>query len=283
VPARVHRPEEGYRTVEANGLRFAYLEWGSGPLLLLLHGFPDTAHTWDALGPELAKAGFRVVAPFSRGYLPTALPPKDADARTLGEDVFSLVAALGERQAAIIGHDWGAESLYAAAGLGPERISRMVTVAIPHRAAVAATPMLLWRLRHFFLLPLPGAEARFARNDFEGVEILCKRWSPTWKPTAAELEPVKNAFAAPGCLSAALGYYRAARVRTPDFLRKQVTVPTLCVAGADDPNVGVDAFEGARRHYAAEYRVVSIPGGHFCHRESPKAFLDAVVPFIQGR
>src|SRR5262249_26114504 len=136
--------------------------------------------------------------------------------------------------------------------------------------------------RHFITLVLPGAEARFAANDFAGIEVLWKRWSPTWRYTAADLAPVRNAFAAPGALKAALGYYRAAKFRTPAFLRTPVDVPALAIAGADDPGAPPELFERARRQFRARYEVATIPGGHFCHRESPDACLAALVGFLAG-
>ena len=74
------------RYVDANGLKFAYLEQGSGPLVLMLHGFPDTAHTWDDLHPRIAAKGYRTASPYMRGYRPTAIPDRDADQETLARD-----------------------------------------------------------------------------------------------------------------------------------------------------------------------------------------------------
>src|SRR5262252_2808385 len=104
-------------TVRANDLDFGLLEAGSGPLALCLHGFPDTAHTWEHLLPTLAGAGFRAVAPFMRGYAPTAVPADGAyDVGALAADAVALHEALGgDREAVLIGHDWGAEAAYAAA------------------------------------------------------------------------------------------------------------------------------------------------------------------------
>src|SRR6266581_2666114 len=97
----------------ANGVRFALLSEGAGPLSLLLHGFPDTAHTWDAVRPALAGAGFRAVSPFMRGYSPTSIPDNgEYDLETLGRDVLSLIEALGEKHAIVIGHDWGAAAAF---------------------------------------------------------------------------------------------------------------------------------------------------------------------------
>jgi pimeloyl-ACP methyl ester carboxylesterase len=122
-------------TVQANGLRFACLEEGQGPLVLLLHGFPDTPHTWDATRPALARAGFRAVSPFLRGYAPSEIPA-DGDYRidALARDVAGLIEALGEERAIVVGHDWGAAAAYGAAIRFPERIRFLATVSIPHPA-----------------------------------------------------------------------------------------------------------------------------------------------------
>src|SRR5690348_7468243 len=117
------------RTVSANGLRFAYLEEGEGPLVLMLHGFPDTPHTWDEVRPAVARAGFRCVTPFTRGYAPSEIPAVEAyDAETLGRDALALIAALGEEKAVLVGHDFGAGAAYSAAGLEPEHLRFLVTM-----------------------------------------------------------------------------------------------------------------------------------------------------------
>src|SRR6202035_6182760 len=103
--------------VDANGLKFAYLEEGTGPLVLMLHGFPDTAHTWDHLRSRIAAKGYRAVSPFMRGYHPTAIPDRDADQETLARDVLALVEALGEQSAVLVGHDWGAAAVYGATSI----------------------------------------------------------------------------------------------------------------------------------------------------------------------
>jgi pimeloyl-ACP methyl ester carboxylesterase len=280
---RIHKPERRpYQSVALADIDLAYFEWGtSGPLVLLWHGFPDSAHTWDVIAPGIAAAGYRVVAPFLRGYAPSGIPSSDADARTLGRDVIALADALGGDDVRIVGHDWGAEAVYAAAALAPDRFRQMVAIAIPHRAAIRMTPSLLWSIRHFITLTLPGAETRFAANDYAMVEVLFRRWSPTWRHSPEDLELAKNELAAPGGLHAALGYYRAARLRTPDFLRAKVLVPTLCIAGADDPGVSPAVFEATRNHFPGGYEVVTVPGGHFCQRESPGPCTAAILRFLE--
>src|SRR5947208_12132984 len=100
--------------IRANGLDFAYLEAGEGKLALCLHGFPDSAWTWAGLLPALAKRGYRAVAPWLRGYFPTEVPP---DGRYQGAALVGDAIALhdmlrGDKDAVIIGHDWGADAAY---------------------------------------------------------------------------------------------------------------------------------------------------------------------------
>src|SRR5688572_12007972 len=96
------------RYIDANGLKFAYLEQGAGPLVLMLHGCPETARSWDHLRPRLAAKGYRAVSPFMRGYHPTGIPERDTDQETLARDAIALIEALGAPEAVVIGHDWGA-------------------------------------------------------------------------------------------------------------------------------------------------------------------------------
>lgn len=268
-------------SVTANGVRFACLDEGTGPLVLLIHGFPDTAHTWDRVRPALAAAGYRAVSPFTRGYAPTEIPA-DAkyDSDTLGADVIALIAALGVESAIVVGHDWGASAAYAAAAMSPERVRLLVTVAIPHPASVIPTPRVLWAVRHFFTLQGKGAVARTARDDFAMVDTLVKRWSPSWSVPPGETDAVKAVFRQPGCLNAALGYYRALRPWMSPAMRRRISVPTVAFAGEDDifPPSG---YERGRSRFTNTYEVVAMPGGHFMHREHPDRFVTELLSAIK--
>jgi pimeloyl-ACP methyl ester carboxylesterase len=123
--------------IDANGLTFAAFAWGEpdGPLALLVHGYPDTAHTWRHLGPELAETGYRAVAPFTRGYAPTDLAPNDsyliADQTA---DILALHTALGgDDNSVLIGHDWGAVATWAVTDREPGRFRSYVSMAVPPR------------------------------------------------------------------------------------------------------------------------------------------------------
>lgn len=258
--------------VVANGVRFAFFEEGRGPLVLMVHGFPDTAHTWDEVRPAVAAAGFRVVTPFTRGYAPTAIPADGAyDGDTLGRDVLALIRALGESRAILVGHDWGASAVYSAASLEPETVAKLVTIGVPYPASIRPTPRTLWSVRHFFSLRLRGAEAMARANDFAHIDELVQRWSPAWRVPPGETDAVKRAFREPGCLDAALGYYRGLRLQLPPSQRKRIRVPTVSFAGLNDV-VAPEAYDRAASWFTAGYEVVRVPGGHFMHREHPAHF-----------
>jgi pimeloyl-ACP methyl ester carboxylesterase len=260
------------RSVSANGLRFAYLEEGTGPLAILLHGFPDTPQTWDHVRPALAQAGFRVVTPFMRGYAPTEIPKVERfDADTLGEDVLAIATALGERDFVLVGHDWGASAGYSAVGLAPERIRFLVTVGIPHPLGVTPTPSLVWAVRHFFWLGRAGAPKAMRADDLAYVDELVRRWSPAWKVPPGETDAVKRALREPGSLEAAGAAHGSTRARPPLAQRRKVECAAAAFAGTDD-TFSPSVYDGARSRYAAAYEVVKMPGGHFMHREHPEHF-----------
>jgi pimeloyl-ACP methyl ester carboxylesterase len=282
---RTYRPEAGVKMIRAGQIELGYLESGQGPLVVLLHGFPDTPHTWDDLRPRLVEAGYRTVAPFSRGYAPSTIPASDDYAvAQLGADVIALIDALGEERAILIGHDWGASAAYAAANLAPERVARMVTVAIAHPAAFLKHPDAIKASPHFAQLARPDASDALARDDFRGVDDLYARWSPTWNVPARELDPVKNAFAAPGCLQGALGYYRAFAATPPDpRLFQKTSVRTLTLwgnaDGAGDQSVFADQADG----FTVPVEVVEIAAGHFLHRERPDDVARHILTFLASQ
>jgi pimeloyl-ACP methyl ester carboxylesterase len=266
--------------VDANGLKFAYLEEGTGPLVLMLHGFPDTAHTWDDLRSRIAAKGYRAVSPFMRGYQPTAIPDRDADQETLARDVLALVDALGASEAVVIGHDWGASAAYGAAALGPEWVKKLFVLAIPHPATLKPTLKKLWAVRHFAVYKLPGAPERFARNDFAALPEICRRWSPSWQPDPSEFGPVRASFSNRASLNAAFGYYRKLSPIPSASLKARITVPTVVFAGLDDPVAEPADYRGAARMFAGDYLVEEVDGGHFMHREHPDAFAERLLAHL---
>jgi pimeloyl-ACP methyl ester carboxylesterase len=263
--------------VEANGIRFAYLAEGEGPLVLTFHGFPDTAHSWDQVRPLIAAKGYRVVSPFLRGYAPTAIPPRDTDDETLGRDVLALIDALGEREAILIGHDWGASAVYAAAALDQERVRKLIALAIPHPATLKPSLSNVWGVRHFLFYKLPGAPRRFAARDFAALPQILRRWSPTWNPTDADVAPARACFADPASLNAAFRYYRALSFKPRPFWRTRIRIPTVVFCGENDPNLSRADFERGRRRFDGEYTIEEMPGGHHLHLEHAATFAEKLL------
>ena len=279
---RTYQPEVSVSYVTVGDIELAYFEEGSGPLVVLLHGFPDTPHTFDDIRPLLANAGYRAVSPFTRGYAPSQIPAEDAyDVESLGRDVLNLITALGEEKAIVIGHDWGAMAAYAAAALEPDKVTQLVTIAIPHPAGQILDEEFFERASHFLYLAGDGALALMQENDFAHVDELYARWSPTWQVPPEETEAVKNVFTAPGSLNGALGYYRAVSPQPPAFFASPITVPTLSFAGVDDGVTLPEAFDAAAVAFSGPYTVERVAGGHFLHRESPVQFADPLLAFLQ--
>jgi pimeloyl-ACP methyl ester carboxylesterase len=266
--------------ISANGLGFAFLEEGAGPLVLLLHGFPDTAHTWDDVRPKIAAKGYRVVSPFMRGYHPTEVPADDADQHTLSRDVLALIEALGAKSAIVIGHDWGASAAYGAVALDPSKIAKLFILAIPHPATVKPTFAKVWGVRHFFAYKMMGAGGRFAKSDFAALRAIYARWSPAWTPADAEFAAVRASFANRASLEAAFGYYRKLRFDWPKDMRGPIAVPTVVFAGTDDPIAEVSDYEHARKAFTGPYAIETMPGGHFLHREHPEIFAEKLLRYL---
>ena len=172
-------------SIRANGVRFHYIAMGTGPLLLCLHGFPDHAHTFRHQLKHFSAAGYRVVAPFMRGYAPTT----SSEGATfyvadLAHDVVELVKSLGAGRATLLGHDWGAHAAYGAAVLAPEMFDRIVTLAVPYgpglREAFVTSPEQQRRSWYVFFFQSRLAEAALAYDDHALVERLWRDWSPGW-------------------------------------------------------------------------------------------------------
>lgn len=281
------------RWCRANGLEFATLELGQGPLVLCLHGFPDTAWSFVPVMRRLADAGYRVVAPFMRGYLPTAVPA-DGDYRvtTLADDVLGLIDALGGGQvAALIGHDWGSVAAHLAVLKRPAGIQRLVGAAVPHLGHFLFRPRLRQLRRSYYIgfFQLRGVPERvIMADDFRWLEDLIRSWSPGWHFSDADLAPLKASLREPARLAAALGYYRQLprSFLVPGamaLLRTAVQVPTLAVCAERDGCIGAEMFEGQEARYATSLEVFRMcEAGHFMQCEQPDAFAERVLAFLKA-
>jgi pimeloyl-ACP methyl ester carboxylesterase len=282
--------------IEAGGLSFGYLTAGpeDGPLALCLHGFPDTAHTYRHLLPELAAAGFRAVAPFMRGYAPTAVP---ADGRyqtgALARDANALHEALGgDDRAVIVGHDWGAQATYGAAGSAPDRWRRVVAMAVPVGPALAGSFFTYDQIKRSFYMYFfqnPLADGLVAADDLAFVARLWADWSPGYD-AGEDLASVRAALGSPENLAAALGYYRALfdpAKQSPELAAEQQAVsgvppqPTLYLHGAQDGCMAADVSGTVRSVLVPGSEVAVVEGtGHFLHLERPDEVNARIVGFL---
>jgi len=278
--SRTYQPPSGYKSAQVGDVSIAYKEAGSGPLVLMIHGFPDEPGSWDGIREQIADLGFRVVTPALRGYAPSSVPESgDYRPATLAADVVGLMDALGEETAHVIGHDYGAMATYLAAALAPERIKSIVTVAIPHPASLKMGLKEAWGARHFFTFRFPWAVSSFSRNDYQGIDRIFARWSPAHKWTAAELDRIKNCFASPGTAEAAIHFYRFIGDRT-DLVRKRLAQPALLIGGKTDGVLDQAGFERGGRRHTGPWRLEMMEGGHFCHLEDPATFVRLVTDFL---
>ena len=292
-------PEPRTATVTVNAVEISYLEMGSGPLALCLHGFPDSAHTWRHLMPRLAEAGFRVVAPFMRGYAPSAVP---ADGRfqtgVLSLDAIALHDVLdGDGDAVIVGHDWGAIATHGAAVHAPERWSRVVSMAVPPGPAVAMAFLTnleqIKRSWYMFFFQHPFADMVVPANDLAYVDMLWRDWSPGYDATE-DLALLKPSLRDPANLTAALGYYRAtlgAGYVDPALDAVQAATqqippqPFLYVHGRNDGCMGEEVAMAAAAERPSNMEVALVGGaGHFAHLEKPDEVNALIVGHLtEGR
>ncbi len=285
--------------VDAGGLDVAYLAAGDpdGPLAVCLHGFPDSAHTWRHLLPELAGAGYRAVAPFLRGYGPTAIPADGCyQSGAVASDAIALHEAMGGgSDAVLIGHDWGALAAYGAAGFAPERWRRVVTAAVPPPATVAGAFFSydqLQRSWYMFFFQSPLAELAVSADDLRFIDRLWADWSPGLADPSEDLAHVKDCLRDPANLAAALGYYRAtlgAGKREPSFDAVEAAggqplpMPVLYLHGADDGCMGAELVDdgvlASLPHADSRYEVLA-GAGHFLQLDQPAATNRAIVDFL---
>jgi pimeloyl-ACP methyl ester carboxylesterase len=269
--------------VRANGIDFAYVEQGSGPLVILLHGFPDTANTWSHQTSALAAAGYHAVAPYLRGYHPSEIP-RDGfyDKATLATDVAELIRLLGGgKPVYLVGQDWGAIITYAVLAAFPELVRRAVVMAVPHPAQVGKSMLdakHIQRSFHWWFFQLPDLpEKALVANDFAFIDHLWRYWTSPGHDDAAHLVEIKTMLGQPGVLAATLAYYRAMldpskgdpRLQhTRELMARPISVPTLALCGGDD--LRAELMTDQSQYFTGEYDYQVVPGaGHFLHREKP--------------
>ena len=290
--------------LQVHGMRLPTLVCGpeDGPLVLLLHGFPDHPESFAPLLHALADAGYRAVAPTARGYVPSALAP-DGDYRleTLARDAVGCLDALGACRAHLFGHDWGAVVAHTAGALHPDRFASLTTVAVPH---LARLPRALPRLpgvlldtwyQSFFQIPWLSDWA-VQRRDWALVRWLCRRWSPPndpsgWAFTDQEWAERVERFSAPGVRTGMLAYYRQnlslprmwALVTGRLHHLRVIPVRTLAITGARDGCMDTRLYDHGLdpADFPAGLQIERIEdAGHFAHLERPEVVTRMVLSWL---
>ncbi|MDB5756765.1 MAG: Pimeloyl-ACP methyl ester carboxylesterase [Burkholderia sp.] len=275
--------------VRGDGLGLHVEVTGTGPPVILLHGFPETGHSWRKQVGPLADAGFSAWVPNLRGYPPSDVSPRQADyhLRHLAADVAAIVAASGYPRAHIVGHDWGGIIAWTFAGLYPALLDRLVIVNAPHMALFSAR---VWTssqgLRSlyagFFQLPLLP-EALLAAADYRVVRRMFTLM-PAQKGAfgADDIQRYVECLSRPGALKAALDYYRENMRSDGMALAASVhtEAETLVIWGDKDPALGVFLLTGLAR-YAPSVRIHRIStASHWVQNERPAEFNQVLLKFL---
>ncbi len=287
-----------HSTLTANGIRFHAVSAGSesGPLVLLLHGFPEFWWAWRAQLPPLAEAGFRVVAIDLRGYGATDRPPKGYEPYTLTNDLAGVIRALGRPCAHVVGHGWGAWLAWSAGVLQPSCVRSVSVLSMPHprrlRSALTRSARQIKVAGPLVGLAMPYVpERQLVENDAALVGDVLRRWAaPGWPPADVE-HTYRRVLSRPGVAGSALEYHRwvlRSLVR-PDGLRyaqrmaAPINVPVLQIHGALDGSMAPATAQGAERYITGSHRWRLIPGvGHFPHEEATGQVTAELLDFLSA-
>lgn len=283
-----------HRSIAANGAQFHIAEIGQGPLVLMLHGFPEFWWAWRHQMPKLAASGRRVVAMDLRGYGGSDKTPRGYDPFTFAADITAVIRSLGERRAVLVGHGWGGYGAWTAAAMRPAHVAALAVLSMPH-------PLIL---RHHLLQgrfrrsgSLAGVqtpmvpERRLIADDAAHVERLLRRWSAPGSefpdPEASQhYRGAMQLWPAPHC---ALEYQRwvfrslfrgdgrrfAKRVQDP------LTMPVLQIHGVQDRNISAELAAASGEMLAGRRRWLALDGvGHFPHEEAPEQVTDVLSEWL---
>jgi pimeloyl-ACP methyl ester carboxylesterase len=261
---------EGY--AELDGVRLHYVEQGDGPLVVLLHGFPEFWYGWrHQIGP-LAEAGFRVVAPDMRGYNLSSKPPRvrDYDTASLAADIRDLIAERGAASACVAGHDWGGVVAWETAARHPEAVQRLAILNAPHPHVYRrhlTDPRQLAKSWYTGFFQLPVVPELLGRSAFA-------RQFPE-----AERARYQAAFDQPGALTAMLNYYRAA-ARGVNRRLGTVHAPTRVIWGLHDRYLTPGVATPHRADVPGLERVIYLDTSHWVQHEAPDKVAALLADFF---
>ena len=284
------------RRIDVGEVRLSVTEAGdpSGEPVVLLHGFPENAHSWRHQLPALAAAGYHAVAPDLRGYGGSDRPAAvDAYAAPkLVGDVAGLIGALGHERAHLVGHDWGGGLAWALAGTRPELVRSLTILNAPVGVVSARLrredPDQRAKSWYMLLFQFPGvAETWLSQDDFANLrQFVFDDAAPGTFPEE-DREILLESLRRDGALTAALNWYRA-NMPAASWLREppdppEVTVPTLIIWGEADSNMGPALLERSAATVTGPLRIERLPGvSHWVPEEVPDRVNGLLVDFLGG-
>ncbi len=278
-----------HREIVTNGIRMHYVTQGEGPLIVLLHGFPEFWYSWRHQIPILAEHGYTVVAPDLRGYNDTDKPRKGYDIPTLLRDIEGLIKGLGQQKAVIVGHDWGGVLAWAFALNYPEMTERLIVMNAPHPAAMMREMRTFKQLRkswYVFAFQIPWLpEYLLGRNHANEIGRML-RGAAVEKSAFPREETAKyqEAMSKPGAIKAALSYYRQLFRRLPFSFRRyevRISAPTLLIWGEQDIALGIELTTSLER-WVKDIQIKRIPdSGHWVQQEQPDKVSQYMLEFLQ--
>jgi pimeloyl-ACP methyl ester carboxylesterase len=276
------------RTYEVGDVTIHYVEAGRGPLVVLLHGFPEFWYSWRNQIPALAAAGFHVIAVDLRGYNDSS-KPRAVDAYRLPElakDIAGLITQTGQSPCVLAGHDWGGAVAWLTAMLYPELVSRLIILNSPHPVAylreMRRSARQKWRAKYQLLFYLPWL-AEFVMRRFR-YALLRRALDRLGSFTAEEIEKYVVAWMKPGALTGMSNYYRAMRHRKKmRGLIRRIDVPTLMIWGDLDPFFTPETLRDFGE-YVPDLRIEHVPDvGHFVQTDAPGRVNELMIGFAGER
>jgi len=282
-----------HRYATINGVRLHYVEYGKGPLVILLHGFPECWYAWRFQLPALAEAGFRVIAPDLRGYNLSEKPRGVGQYRLelLANDVKGLIRALDADSAVLVGHDWGGVIAWYLAMHEPRLVRKLIILNAPHPQRYLEelrSPGQLLRSWYVFFFQLPWLPELLIRaGGFAGLKHRL-RHEPVHVNAfdPATIDVYRQALAQPGALTAAINYYRAGLRCLLGGLPQQIKTidsPTLIIWGEQDRYLGRRLLEGLEP-WVADLTLERIAdASHWVQAEAPERVNERILQFMKGR
>jgi pimeloyl-ACP methyl ester carboxylesterase len=306
IATRLAQAQSTIRSIQTPVLDIAYEESGNpqGFPIVLLHGFPDDVHAFDQVAPPLAKAGYRVLVPYLRGYGPTrfrdAAAPRMAEQAAIGQDLIDFADALGLKQMALAGYDWGGRAAAIAAALHPERVRATVIIGgytiqnvfAPQQPAPPEVERELWYQWYF---NTERGRAGLAANRRSLCKLLWATWSPGWRFSEQEYNLTAPSFDNPDFVDVVIHSYRHRNANAPGEARFQeaerqlaqrpkIAARSILLYGATDPlaRPASEITPAERELFPSLVARRVIPGaGHFLPREKPETVSSALLELLQ--